>query len=62
MGKSKYVLTDEEIKKINERYADTLNMAQVAREFNIPATIVKKNLTEESLELKEKQNDDSNGR
>lgn len=58
MGRPKYVLTDEEIKKINERYADTLNMAQVAREFNIPATIVKKNLTEENLGLKGKQNDD----
>ncbi len=50
----KVVLTDEEIEQINKRYEETLNMAQVAREFGITGAKVKSVLTSENLKLVDK--------
>ena len=57
--KRKNTKVDEElIVKINEKYKEYKNTAQVARELNISASTVKKYLTEENLKLKERMNDD----
>lgn len=51
-------LTEEQIVELNERYANCLNMAQVAREMGISTSTVKKHLTEENLKLQSHTNED----
>lgn len=51
-------ITDELIQQINQRYAECKNMSQVAREFDISPSTVKKHLTEDNLALSKIQNDD----
>ncbi len=56
--KKKTKINEETIQKINQRYAECKNMAQVARELGIAPTTVKKYLTEENLQLKQTESDD----
>ena len=56
--KKKTKINEETIQKINQRYAECKNMAQVARELGIAPTTVKKYLTEENLKLKQTESDD----
>lgn len=51
-------VTDELIDRINVLYGQCRNMAQVARELQISPNTVKRHLSEESLKLKEQENDD----
>ena len=57
-SKKKTKIDDETIQKINQRYSECKNMAQVARELGIAPTTVKKYLTEENLQLKQTESDD----
>ena len=57
--KKKTKINEETIQKINQRYSECKNMAQVARELGIAPTTVKKYLTEENLQLKQTESDDS---
>ena len=56
--KKKTKINEEIIQKINQRYSECKNMAQVARELGIAPTTVKKYLTEENLQLKQTESDD----
>lgn len=56
--KKKTKINEETIQKINQRYSECKNMAQVARELGIAPTTVKKYLTEENLQLKQTESDD----
>lgn len=56
--KKKTKIDEETIQKINQRYSECKNMAQVARELGIAPTTVKKYLTEENLQLKQTESDD----
>lgn len=56
--KKKTKINEETIQKINQRYSECKNMAQVARELGIAPTTVKKYLTEENLQLKQAESDD----
>lgn len=56
--KKKTKIDQETIQKINQRYSECKNMAQVARELGIAPTTVKKYLTEENLQLKQTESDD----
>lgn len=56
--KKKTKINEETIQKINQRYSECKNMAQVARELGIAPTTVKRYLTEENLQLKQTESDD----
>lgn len=56
--KERVKITPELIEKINKRYQEVRCMAQVAREFKISSSTVKKYLTEENKELNQKNYDD----
>ena len=56
--KKKTKINEETIQKINQRYSECKNMAQVARELGTAPTTVKKYLTEENLQLKQTESDD----
>lgn len=56
--KQRTVVTPELIKKINERYEVTKNFAQVGRELGISPQTVKRHLTEENLQLAQREYED----
>ena len=51
-------ITPEIVEEINKLYEETRNMSEVSRRLGISTITIKKNLTEENLNLQKTQNED----